>query len=63
MRDAGAGSEGNTNGAQGQLTSSKVPERMGYLCHEKGITFPSKLVSSFQQVANMHPHDFYACSE
>jgi hypothetical protein len=29
-------------GAQGQLTSSKGPERMGIRHHEQGIAFPSK---------------------
>jgi hypothetical protein len=32
-----------TQGTQGQLTSSKGPERMGNSCHEKGITLRSKL--------------------
>ncbi len=32
-------------GAQGQLTSSKEPERMGICHHEQGIAFPSKIFS------------------
>jgi hypothetical protein len=35
-----------TLGAQGQLASSKGPERMGNRCHEQGMSFPSKIFSS-----------------
>jgi hypothetical protein len=57
MREAGAGVR-ETQGAQGQLTASKGPERMGYSRHENEIAFPSKLFP-FQQVPNTHPLDFY----
>ncbi len=42
IREAGAGGE-EIQEAIGQLTSSKGPERMGNLLHEKGIAFPYKL--------------------
>jgi hypothetical protein len=41
MRKTGAGGE-EMQGAQGQLTSSKGPGRIGNSRHEKGIAFPSK---------------------
>ncbi len=45
-------------GAQGQLTTSKGPQRVGNLYHEKGIAFPSKVFcSSKQQICT----SFFMC--